>query len=214
MGPVAGGARRRLACRPSGQEVVQGGTLVVLVGPEGRGKDMLIAIARRRFATSSLHVFPRRLITRSLGPEGTDVVVSRRTLHALACEGRLLAGWRIGDVACALARESLAGLKTGQVATIAATATVASALAKHWSDVRLVEVRSGPDIVRGPSQAKTLAPTAGRGSDQSALVIAHDSDLATAASRLLDYLAMLGQQQQPNRATARPAATTASASPV
>ena len=41
------------------------GTLVVVVGPSGAGKDTLIGLARALCANDARVVFPRRIVTRS-----------------------------------------------------------------------------------------------------------------------------------------------------
>ena len=49
------------------------GTLALVVGPSGAGKDALIDGARHHFAGDPRYSFPRRLITRPRGPSGLSL---------------------------------------------------------------------------------------------------------------------------------------------
>lgn len=180
---------------------------MLLVGAEGRGKDMLISIARRRFAASAVHVFPPRLRTRPTGFDCGDVVVSRRDLRRLGCEGRLIATWRVGDAEFGLPYDSLRALEAGAVVTIAVSAEAIEALEAAWSDVCVIEVKSGPDSVRGrreplvssakpdrsssPDCKATSSAVEARPLAMATHVICHAGDMATAAASLHAYLEVL-----------------------
>jgi ribose 1,5-bisphosphokinase len=60
------------------------GTLVLVVGPSGAGKDTLIGYCRRRLAGDPRVVFPRRVVTR----EGVPAIEDHDTLTADAFEAR------------------------------------------------------------------------------------------------------------------------------
>lgn len=78
------------------------GTLFLIVGPSGAGKDMLIAAARERLEASGRYVFPQRLITRP--PEDVSEAhnaVDNATFERMAKTGAFALqwtahGWRYG----------------------------------------------------------------------------------------------------------------------
>lgn len=63
-------ARDSLVRGSSDQDGMAQGTLFLVIGPSGAGKDSVINGARRRFAQDGRFSFPRRIITRPAGAGG------------------------------------------------------------------------------------------------------------------------------------------------
>ncbi|UDQ90331.1 phosphonate metabolism protein/1,5-bisphosphokinase (PRPP-forming) PhnN, partial [Xanthobacter autotrophicus] len=81
------------------------GTLLLVVGPSGAGKDTLIDIARVRFAGDARVLFARRLVTRPSGTGEAHGTLSEAEFDALLAEGRFPLSWRAHGLSYALGPE-------------------------------------------------------------------------------------------------------------
>jgi len=89
------------------------GTLFLVIGPSGVGKDSIIAGAARRFADDARVVFARRLITRPAEAAGEQhLEVSAGEFAARRDSGELMLHWRAHGFDYALSSE-LADLLAG-----------------------------------------------------------------------------------------------------
>jgi len=70
------------------------GTLFLVVGPSGAGKDSLIDGAKAALKTDSRYLFPQRYITRPADAGGEDhIPVSEAAIDTLEQRGELLLSW-------------------------------------------------------------------------------------------------------------------------
>lgn len=149
------------------------GMLVVVVGPEGSGKELLIAIARRRFDTDASLSFPVRVTTRGSSEPGGNVAVSRRAFRDMAGQGAFLCTWETGGHAFGLPQSTARCLADGRTVVVAAEREAVERFRMIWPDVRMVEVRSGPDVIR---------------TDPGPLAVNHRGDVAEAVRRFHEIL--------------------------
>ena len=184
-----GGGPRRSGARAEG-------ALVVLIGAEGRGKDMLVAIARRRFAGDPRHHFPARLTTRAQAMVGGDATLSRRELLELDRQRRLIASWQVGAALVGLPRDCLQHLEAGSIVTLAASREALLALAAAWPRLCVVEVASGPEGVARPGAASRAAGMLGEHDPVGVSVrrLRHEGSIGSAAAELLALLEGLAAQ--------------------
>lgn len=162
------------------------GILVVLVGAEGRGKDMLVSIARRRFVGDEGLAFPARLTTRTQAETSGDVVVSRRALRDMAAAGELLCAWQTEGQAFGLGAAARRALEDGRTVVVVAGRDAVAPLRAVWDDVRVIEVMAGPDAIR---------PALGRGplgrGEAGAVALRHPGDVAAAVRRFHEIIAAM-----------------------
>jgi len=91
------------------------GTLVLVVGPSGAGKDTLIDIARPRFAGDRRVLFARRFVTRPPGGGEDNGTLSEAEFEAARACGRFPLSWRAHGLAYALGPEVAEQIRAGGV---------------------------------------------------------------------------------------------------
>ncbi len=169
------------------------GVLVVVVGAEGRGKEMLVAIARRRFEADASLDFPARMTTRSQSEANGDTVVNRRALRDMAAAGELLCRWETDGHAFGLGMAVRQSLEDGRTVVVVAGQEAAEDLRRVWDDVRVVEVTAGADSARRPLGRGAPARRDGGGAEQrvSTLALHHPGDVASAVRAFHDMIARM-----------------------
>ncbi len=173
---VPAAPRRKRAKKPVVMPVP--GVLVVVVGPEGRGKEMLLTIARRRFGSDASLAFPGRITTRPAAMVDADTSVSRREFRDMVLQGAFLCHWETGGQSFGLPNTARACLDAGRTVVLVAERESVNRFREKWSDVRVVEVKAGPD---------TICCTPGR-AVQGLLTVHHQGDVADAVRRFHDVL--------------------------
>jgi hypothetical protein len=160
--------------------------LVLLVGPEGRGKDLLIAGACRRYGSDPAFEVPRRISTRPPGANDAHISVNRRAFSGLEDAGRLFATWTCDGHRFGMVASVGEHLKAGAIVVVAATQSAVPYLRAMWPHVCIIDVRTGPDGFRAP-QAQSMSGI----DDPPTHVVTHGGDVASAARQLYGLLDML-----------------------
>lgn len=170
VGPQAVGQEAGASAKASG-------VLLVVVGAEGRGKEMLVAIARRRFEADASLEFPARVTTRGFGAASGDLPVSRREFRDLAEAGAFICQWETGGQSFGLGVAARRSLEEGRTVVVVAGREAVERLRGVWADVRVVEVKAGPDTILGP-----------RGNAGGGLSVHHQGDVAAAVRRFHEII--------------------------
>ena len=89
------------------------GTLVLVVGPSGAGKDTLIDMARARLSGEQRVLFARRLVTRAPGAGEAHGTLSEAAFEAERAAGRFPLAWRAHGLGYALGPEVAAHVAGG-----------------------------------------------------------------------------------------------------
>lgn len=139
------------------------GSLVLVVGPSGAGKDTLIHYARERFRDDPRVVFPRRVITRPPSPETEDFLsVSQRNFEARLAAGDFALHWCAHGLAYALPVEIENALAEGRAVVANVSRRIVDEARQHSGRVRVVEVSAPPDLLAERLRERGREGEAGR----------------------------------------------------
>jgi ribose 1,5-bisphosphokinase len=137
------------------------GTLILVVGPSGAGKDSLIAGAAARLGSDGRLVFARRVVTRPAESGGEDhLAVSPREFAAWRAGGRLMLHWHAHGLDYGLPRELAAELAAGRGVVGNVSRTVVAEARERFAPVAVVAVAAAP--------ATLASRLAGRGREDAA----------------------------------------------
>lgn len=124
------------------------GTLFLVVGPSGAGKDTLIAGARAALEPGGAHVFPRRAITRpaEAGEEDHEAV-SPEEFAAREAAGGFFAAWRAHGLAYGLPACIAAALDSGRHVVANVSRTILGGVAERDPCAVIVEISAPAELL-------------------------------------------------------------------
>lgn len=157
------------------------GLLVLLSGAEARGKDLLIAQARRRYAGDPRLEFPARLQTRQSAHDSEHIGVPRRVFRDIERAQGFAISWQNADAEHGLTAGALEALDAGRIVVIAVPPAAVDRFRALWPNVEVIPLASDVDAAR-PGGQRTPHPSTVRNS----------GDIAEAVrrfNRVLDTLA-------------------------
>ena len=184
------------------------GTLFLVVGPSGAGKDSVIDAARRAIAGRTDIVFARRTITRPAEAGGeAHRPVSAETFERLRVEGGFSLSWQAHGLHYGIPREVEDDLATGRSVVANVSRTVLDEARRRFPPVRVLHVTAplpvlatrlaargredADDIAERLQRAGTAAPS---GDDVTAIV--NDGALEDAVAR---FVAAVTTPERPGR---------------
>jgi phosphonate metabolism protein PhnN/1,5-bisphosphokinase (PRPP-forming) len=124
------------------------GTLVLVVGPSGSGKDTLIAGARTALKGDTRFVFPRRAITRPqvIGAEDNETMAPGAFAAAMAV-GAFALAWRAHGFSYGIPTSIEAALRHGRHVIINVSRSVISEARQRYQPLRIVELWAPPEVL-------------------------------------------------------------------
>ena len=126
----------------------RGGTLVVVVGPSGAGKDTLIAHARERLSADPTIHFVRRAITREAQPDAEDHdTLTEAAFNAAEASGAFAVTWRAHGLSYGVPVQVNDHLATGGVAVLNGSRLALPAIQRAFGRVLTVHVTCRPDVL-------------------------------------------------------------------
>jgi len=121
------------------------GTLVLVVGPSGAGKDSLIDAARQRFGGRADLVFARRVITRAAQAGGEDhLAMDPAAFEAAERAGGFLLSWRAHDLAYGIPAEAGGELSRGRCVVANVSRRVIGQAERRADRVLVLHVTASP----------------------------------------------------------------------
>ncbi len=140
------------------------GTLFLVVGPSGAGKDTLLEGARAALAGDQRYVFARRVSTRPADAGGEDhEAVGTGEFARRRARGDFMAWWSAHDLDYGLPRGLLDDLAAGRHVVANVSRSVIGDIAGRVATVRVVEITAPPDVLaarlenRGREEARGVA---------------------------------------------------------
>ncbi|ANH07329.1 phosphonate metabolism protein/1,5-bisphosphokinase (PRPP-forming) PhnN [Shinella sp. HZN7] len=127
---------------------VAAGTMVVVVGPSGAGKDSVMAYAARQFAGEPRLGFVRRVITRppDAGGEAHEAV-DAAGFQARAAAGAFAVSWDAHGLSYGIPRETLDQLSEGMTLVANGSRSALPAFAAAYERLKVVLITARADIL-------------------------------------------------------------------
>ncbi|MDQ0318085.1 ribose 1,5-bisphosphokinase [Pararhizobium capsulatum DSM 1112] len=139
------------------------GTLVVVVGPSGAGKDSVINFALDRLSGLAVHRV-RRVITRAGEAGGEDhEAISPGGFEARLAQGGFAVSWSAHGLSYGIPADTLVRLRQGQILIANGSRHALDHFRAKFARIRIVNIVASPEVL-----AKRLV-TRGRESEQEIL---------------------------------------------
>ncbi len=189
------------------------GTLFLVVGPSGVGKDTLIDAARAEIGNDPAFVFARRVVTRPAEAGSEDhEAMDEATFAAARKAGAFLASWSAHGLHYGIRAGVREALRDGRNVVVNGSRREIAAFEDAWARVVVLSITAPPEIVaarlkaRGREDASAVAARLSRAVPVRArgpvIEIANDAEPAVGAARFI--AAVLGAAHLPLAARAAP----------
>ena len=128
------------------------GTLVLVVGPSGAGKDTVMGHVAERVATGSMTtaagiVFPRRVVTRAVAHGGEDcILVEAAEFTRRAAAGRFLLSWSAHGLHYGIPVTVRDDLAAGRMVVVNVSRAVIAAAETAVPRAAVVHITASPEI--------------------------------------------------------------------
>lgn len=141
--------------QPLSKSTPERGTLVLVVGPSGVGKDTLIEGARALLAGDPQVIFARREITRPADAGGEDHnPVTPAAFAARRAAGAYLLSWEANGHSYGASALYADDLAAGRTVVLNASRSVLDAARACFAPVRIVAITAPPEVLRARLTAR------------------------------------------------------------
>ena len=172
------------------------GTLFLIVGASGAGKDTLIAAARSRLGQTGRYSFPRRTITRLHQAGGEDhVETTVEEFERLERDGAFATSWRAHGHAYGIPASMAMELAGGRNVVINVSREIVPDARRRFAPVHVIEVTAPADLrtarlrSRGREKDDAIAPRVARlAAVEPDDIVANDGELERAVAAFLAAL--------------------------
>ena len=125
-----------------------GGTLILVVGPSGAGKDTLIDAARSRLQGDGAILFWRRYITRDDQIGEQHAALSEEEFARRREDGGFFLSWRVHGLDYGIAADILAKLAAGRHVVLNVSRRVIGEARRKWPRTHVIQVTARPEVLR------------------------------------------------------------------
>ncbi|MDO9415935.1 phosphonate metabolism protein/1,5-bisphosphokinase (PRPP-forming) PhnN [Pararhizobium sp.] len=130
------------------EEQARRGTLIVVVGPSGAGKDSVMNIAARHFAGRKDIHFARRFITRPQDAGGeAHQSVSDSEFELLQASGGFSVSWDAHDLRYGIPCDALARVERGETVIVNGSRRALCDFAKAFARITVVNITAAPEVL-------------------------------------------------------------------
>lgn len=175
------------------------GTLVVVVGPSGAGKDSVIGYARERLADRNDILFVRRIVTREATADAEDHdSLSNAAFEEAEREGHFAVSWRANGLSYALPCSTMEHVSRGGTAIANGSRGAIDDIRAAFTNVIVVGLTARPEIIaarlsaRGRETAEEIGRRVERGLKLGAygqdITIDNSAELRTAGDALISII--------------------------
>ncbi|MGR7995199.1 phosphonate metabolism protein/1,5-bisphosphokinase (PRPP-forming) PhnN [Xanthobacter sp. ZOL 2024] len=176
------------------------GTLFLVVGPSGAGKDSLMDRARAHFGGDANWLFARRMVTRPAGAGGEDhIPITPEDFARMREEGAFLSSWDAHGLSYGLPLSLMADLAAGRNVVANVSRTVLSQIARRVPQTLVVHVTAPAAVLaqrlaaRGRETAQDIAARLTREvkalpSELEIVTVVNDGSLEEGARRFIACL--------------------------
>jgi ribose 1,5-bisphosphokinase len=124
-----------------------GGTLILVVGPSGAGKDTLLDAARAHFQDAPGILFWERIITREDQTGEKHTSVSEVDFARLESSGEFFLCWEAHGLHYGIDGEALDALAGGRTVIVNVSRRVIGEARAKWPKTRVIHVTARPDVL-------------------------------------------------------------------
>jgi ribose 1,5-bisphosphokinase len=126
----------------------EGGTLILVVGPSGAGKDTLLDAARTHFEGDKTIVFACRCITRDDQIGEQHAALSKAEFARREEEGGFFLCWRAHGLEYGITAEVVEKLASGHTVVLNISRRVIREAREKWPRTHVIQVTARPDVLR------------------------------------------------------------------
>ncbi|MBV9220145.1 MAG: phosphonate metabolism protein/1,5-bisphosphokinase (PRPP-forming) PhnN [Methylobacteriaceae bacterium] len=183
--------------RGAGSARIGPGSLFLVVGPSGAGKDTLIGCARAALADDPTYAFARRIVTRASSAWEDHESLDPAAFAACRARGEFALAWHAHGLDYALPRAIDAWIAQGLKVVCNVSRGAIGAARERYLDVRVIFIAAPPAVLAarlcrrgrdGNLAARAARGEAGFTAGDADAIIDNGGELATAAAAFLRAL--------------------------
>ncbi len=128
--------------------VSRGGTLILVVGPSGAGKDTLLDIAKAHFQDDPDIQFRRRVITRADQTGERHIVVSEAEFADTLDAGGFFLSWRAHGLQYGITTDIVGDLREGRTVVANVSRQIVAEARRKWPNTQVIYIGASPEVRR------------------------------------------------------------------